>query len=48
MSALSDRLGRVTSTGIVYGVLVVAIVVGAILTAATAATSSAPATSRRS
>ncbi len=33
MSALSDRMGRVTSTGIVYGVLLVAIVVGAIITA---------------
>src|SRR5687768_6498997 len=30
---MRDRLGRVTSTGIVYGVLVFAIVVGTILTA---------------
>ena len=34
MSFLSDRMGRVTSTGIVYGVLLIAIVVGAIITAA--------------
>jgi preprotein translocase subunit SecY len=33
MSAVSDRLGRITSTGIVYAVLVLSLVVGAILTA---------------
>ena len=33
MNLVSDRLGRVTSTGIVYAVLLVSLVVGAILTA---------------
>jgi len=33
MSTLSGRTGRLTSTGIVVGILVVAIVAGAVLTA---------------